>query len=583
MRVTQLVTKSLRSDPPEAEIASHRLMLRAGLVYQVAAGIYACLPLGWRSLRKIENIIREEMDAAGGQELMMPALQPMELWEQTGRTASFGDNLFSLQDRRGRQMVLAPTHEEVVTGIVRANVQSYRDLPVILYQIQTKFRDEPRPRAGLVRVREFSMKDAYSFNADDDSLEDSYQAMAQAYRNIYRRCALPVLMAEADSGAIGGKDSHEFVLPAAAGEDTVITCPACGYTANAEKAEALHPDVAAEAEESLKEVSTPGIKTIAELAQFLAIPAQKTFKAVFYMADGELVFVTIRGDLEVNEVKLKNALHVDELRLADDREVEAAGLVAGSASAIGITGIKRVGDPSIARGNNFVVGANKPDTHIRGANYPRDFQVDILTDIALAQPGQLCPICGQPLEAIRGIEVGHIFKLGTFFSETLGAGYLDREGSQQSITMGCYGIGVGRLLAAAIEQNHDDKGIIFPAPIAPYQVHLVGLNLADDQVAVAAERLYQELQGLGIEVLYDDRLDQTAGVKLNDADLLGLPVRLVVSPRNLRDGTVELKGRTDENAGFVATDGVVAALRERLDASLVSPSDPSVEEPPVQS
>ena len=561
MKVTRLVTKSLRDDPPEAETASHRLMLRAGLIYQVAAGIYASLPLAYKSLRKIENIIREEMDRAGGQELLMPALQPLELWEQTGRGAAFGDNLFSLEDRRGRPMVLAPTHEEVVTGIVKANVQSYRDLPVILYQIQTKFRDEPRPRAGLVRVREFAMKDAYSFNADEESLDDSYQAMAQAYKNIYRRCGLPVLMAEADSGAIGGKDSHEFILATPTGEDTVITCPACGYTANAEKASGVYHELSAEDEESLEEVSTPGVKTIDGLAQYLNISDEKTFKAVFYMADGEVVFVTIRGDLEVNDIKLKNALRASDLRLADDQEVAKAGLVAGSASAIGIHDIKRVGDLSITRGNNFVVGGNKPDTHLRGANYPRDFQVDILTDIALARPGQGCPNCGQPLEAVRGVEVGHIFKLGTFFSEALGANYLDREGQHQPIIMGCYGIGVGRLLAAAIEQNHDDKGIMFPAPIAPYQVHLVGLNLADEQVAEEAERLYQELKDQGIEVLYDDRTDQTAGVKLNDVDLLGLPVRLVVSPRNVKAGVVEFKQRLDETSSLVPAGEVVATLQ----------------------
>ena len=564
MRFTRLLTKTLRSDPPEAETASHRLMLKAGLIHQVAAGIYSYLPLAWRSLRKIENIIREEMDAAGGQELMMPTLQPMEMWEHTGRRAAFGDNLFSLEDRRGRAMVLAPTHEEVVTGIVRANIQSYRDLPVILYQIQTKFRDELRPRAGLVRVREFDMKDAYSFDADDASLEESYQAMATGYRNIYRRCDLPVLMAEADSGAIGGKDSHEFILATPTGEDTVITCPGCGYTANAEKAVASYKDVPVEREQSLEEVSTPGVKTIAGLAQFLDIPSDKTIKAVFYLGDGEVVFVAIRGDLEVNEVKLKNTLHADELRLATDEEVAAAGLVAGSASAIGLTGIKRVGDVSITQGNNFVVGANKPDTHLRGANYPRDFQVDILTDIALAEPGLLCTQCGQILESVRGIEVGHIFKLGTFFSENMGALYLDREGQQQPITMGCYGIGVGRLLAAAIEQNHDERGIIFPAPIAPYQVHLVGLNLSDEEVSTVADRLYKDLWDRGIETLYDDRMDQAAGVKLNDADLLGFPVRLVVSPRNLRNGVVEVKRRWEEQATTAPVDEVVGTVLQLL-------------------
>ena len=566
MRFTRLLTKTLRDDPPEAETASHRLMLRAGMIHQVAAGVYSYLPLAWRSLRKIENIIREEMDAAGGQELMMPSLQPVELWEHTGRKAAFGDSLFSLEDRRGRPMVLAPTHEEVVTGIVKAHVQSYRDLPLILYQIQTKFRDEPRPRAGLVRVREFDMKDAYSFNADDDSLDDSYQAMAQAYRNIYRRSGLPVLMVEADSGAIGGKNSHEFILPATSGEDTVIICSGCSYAANAEKAAASYVELPAEPEQPLEEVSTPGVKTIAGLAQFLGVPEEKTFKAVFYMADDELAFVTIRGDLEVNEIKLKNVLHCSQLRLAGDEEVKAAGLVAGSASAIGLNGVRRVADPSITQGSNFVVGANKPDTHLRGANYPRDFQVDILADIALAQPGQLCLECGRKLESTRGIEVGHIFKLGTFFSDSMGAQYLDRDGRQQPMTMGCYGIGVGRLLAAAIEQNHDERGIVFPAPLAPYQVHLVGLNLAQEDVAGAADSLYQELWEQGFETLYDDRPDQAAGVKLNDADLMGLPVRLVVSPRNLKNGVVELKGRQETEAVTVAADQVVATLRQWLNS-----------------
>ena len=564
MRLTRLVSKTLREDPPEAETASHRLMIKAGLIHQVAAGVYAYLPLAWRALRKIENIIRQEMDAAGSQELLMPTLQPTELWEQTGRRAAFGDNLFELEDRRKRPMVLAPTHEEVVTNIVKSNVQSYRDLPVILYQIQTKFRDEPRPRAGLIRVREFAMKDAYSFNSDDASLDESYEAMAQAYRNIYRRCNLPVLMAEADSGAIGGKDSHEFILATPTGEDTVITCPGCGYTANAEKATSVFPDLEREGELTLEPVDTPGVKTIAALAEFLEIPEAKTLKAVFYAGDGEVIFVTIRGDLEVNEVKLKNTLHVNELRLATDDEVKAAGLVAGSASPIGITGMKRIADPSITAGSNFAVGANREDTHLKNANYPRDFAVDELTDIALAQPGQLCSKCGAALEATRGVEVGHIFKLGTFFSEKLGAMYLDQSGQQQPIIMGCYGIGVGRLLAAAVEQNHDDKGMVFPGPIAPYQVHLVGLNLNDEAVSQAAEELYQELWDQGIETLFDDRVDHAPGVKFNDADLIGLPIRLVVSPRNLANGTVEIKGRTEESAEQAPLGQVVEAVAARL-------------------
>ena len=564
MRLTRLVSKTLRDDPAEAETASHRLMLRAGMVLQVTSGVYSYLPLAWRALRKVESIIREEIDAAGGQELRLPVLQPAELWEQTGRNVAFGDNLFTLQDRRQRPLVMAPTHEEVITNVARANVQSYRDLPLMLYQIQTKFRDEPRPRAGLIRVREFDMKDAYSFDADEEGLDVSYQAMAQAYRNIYRRCGLTALMAEADSGAIGGKDSHEFLLLTSSGEDTVITCPRCHYAANVEKARSVLPAVDDELEQELEAVSTPGVKTIAALCEHLGIPPQRTLKAVFYKADDQLVFVTVRGDLEVNEVKLKNALVASDLRLATDEEVAGARLVAGSASPVGLEGVRKVADPSIQAGANFVAGANRPDTHLRNANYPRDFQVDLLADIVMAQPGQGCPHCGGPLEAARGIEVGHIFKLGSFFSEALGAHYLDQEGQLRPMLMGCYGIGVGRLLAAAIEQNHDDRGIVFPSPIAPYQVHLVGLNLNDAAVCQAADALYQQLWDAGLDTLYDDRQDQTAGVKLNDADLLGLPVRLVVSPRNLRSGMVEIKGRASADAIMVGADEVVQRVREEL-------------------
>ena len=567
MRFTQLISKTMRTEPAEAETASHRLMLKAGMIDQVASGVYSYLPLAWRSLRKIEAIIREEMDAAGGQEIRMPVLQPAELWQETERYSAFGDNLFTLDDRRGRAMVLAPTHEEVITKIVRTNIQSYRDLPAILYQIQTKFRDEPRPRAGLIRVREFDMKDAYSFDADEESLEASYQAMAQAYRNIYRRCGLSTLMVEADSGAIGGKDSHEFILPTPSGEDTIISCPKCGYGANIEKAQGVVPSLLTEDLLPMEQVSTPGVKTIAELCDYLGIPPAKTLKAVFYSADGEVVFVTLRGDLEVNEVKLKNALHCRDLRLAGEGEVAAAGLVAGSASPVGMERIKRVGDESIRSGANFAVGANLPDTHIRNANYPRDFQVDILSDISTAQEGHGCTRCGTPLESTRGIEVGHIFKLGTFFSEKLGAYYLEREGQQRPIIMGCYGIGVGRLLAAAIEQNHDDSGIIFPAPISPYQVHLVGLNLADPSVAQAADELYKRLWKQGIETLYDDRLEEAAGVKFNDADLVGLPLRLVVSPRNLKQGSVEIKSRQDKDATLAPLGEAVEYIAARTPIS----------------
>jgi len=562
--ISQLISKTLREDPVEAETDSHRLLLKSGMIYQVASGIYAFLPLAYRSIRKIEQLIREEMDSTGAQELFMPTLQPEELWEQTNRRSAFGDSLFSLSDRRNRTLVLAPTHEELVTNIAKANIQSYRDLPVILYQIQNKFRDEPRPRAGLVRVREFAMKDAYSFNADEASLDESYQSMAKAYKNIYERCALPVLMAEADSGAIGGKDSHEFIFPTDTGEDTVITCPNCQYTANAEKAVSSHPDSNKPSPLPLSEVITPDIKTISSLAEYLEIESSETLKSVFYRADRELAFVIIRGDIEVNEVKLKNTLHCSDLRLASDDEIINAGLVPGYASPIGIKNIKIIADKSISTGTNFVVGGNSPDKHFRNANYPRDFQADSISDIALAQAGDLCAICNTILEATKGVEVGHIFKLGTFFSETLGALFLSQDGQQYPIMMGCYGIGVGRLLSAIIETNHDDRGIIFPASIAPYQVHVVGLNLSSEDVATPANEIYKQLWAEGIETLFDDRLDATAGVKLNDADLLGIPIRVVVSPRNIENKMIEIKSRRDTEPHLVPITSLISHIKSIL-------------------
>ncbi len=554
---------TLRDDPAEAELASHRLMLKAGLIHQVSSGIYSYMPLALRSLRKIEGIIRDEMDAAGGQELRMSVLQPRELWQQAGRDEEYGPDMFRLEDRRERPLVLAPTHEELLTTIVRANVNSYRDLPVTLYQIQTKFRDEPRPRGGLIRVREFDMKDAYSFDIDEEGLDLSYQAMARAYRNIYRRCGLPAIVAEADSGAIGGKDSQEFIVLAEAGEDTIALCESCGYAANAEKAEFVRPPRDSEPERPVEEVHTPGIATIAELAEFLDVPADETLKAVFYVADGEVVFVTIRGDLDVNEIKLRNVLGATDLHVATPAEVEEAGLVAGSASPVGLSGVRTVADESIDAGSNFVAGANREDYHLRNVNHPRDFQIDLLTDVGLAQEGHGCSKCGTALVARRGIEVGHIFKLGTRYSEALGASFPDEDGARKPIIMGCYGIGVGRLLAAAVEHSHDERGMVMAPAIAPYDVQLVALNVRNEEVAKAAEAMYGDLQAAGFEVLYDDRED-SAGVKLNDADLLGLPVRVVVSPRNLKRGEVEVKGRSASEATMVLGDQVVRAVRELL-------------------
>ena len=564
MRMSRMFGKTLRNDPAEAELVSHRLMLRAGMIYQVSTGVYSYMPLALRSLRKIEQIIREEIDAAGGQEVYMSALQPLEFWETSGRSEAMGSELFRLRDRRERPLVLAPTHEELLTYMVKANVNSYRDLPLIIYQIQTKFRDEPRPRGGLIRVREFDMKDAYSFDIDEAGLDVSYDAMAQAYRNIFSRCGLETIEVEADSGAIGGKDSSEFILVADAGEDTVLICPTGDYAANAEKAVFAKPQQDAEPLLPIEEAHTPGIKTIEELCEFLDEKPSKTLKAVFYMASDELVFVVIRGDLEVNEIKLSNVLGgVPDLRLASPEEVQEHGLTAGSASPIGLDGIRVVADESIDMGSNFLAGANRPDYHLRNTNHHRDFKADIVTDIALAQPGDACEKCGTELVMRRGIEVGHIFKLGTRYSDVLEAHYPDESGEPHLILMGCYGIGVGRLLGAAIEQNHDENGMTLPASIAPYQVSLVALNMQNETVSESAQALYDQLRAAGLEVLFDDR-NESAGVKFNDADLIGLPVRLVVSQRNIRDGVVEVKGRSSSEPETVAAADVACKVKSML-------------------
>ncbi len=561
MRISKLFGKTQREAPAEAETVSHQLLLRAGMISQIAAGVYSYLPLAWRVLKRIETIIREEMDAAGGQELMMPVLQPLELWQTTGRDQAFGKGLFTLCDRRDRDLCLGPTHEEVVTKLVSQYVTSYRDLPLLLYQIQTKFRDEPRPRAGLLRVREFTMKDLYSFDVDEAGLDRSYQRMLEAYQNIYARCGLPTLLVETDSGAIGGKDSHEFMLVTETGEDEVIHCSACQYCANVEKAQSIKRKMPDEAALPLEEVATPGAATIEEVSRFLKITPDRTLKAVFYIADGDLIFVVIRGDLEVNEIKLKNAVKCNELRLATQAEVAAAGIVAGAASPVGLRGVKVIADDSVTSGANFVAGANKPETHLKNVNYPRDFSADVMTDIARACAGEECPQCHGKLLATRGIEVGHIFKLGTFLSQKLGAFFTDPNGVEHPIVMGCYGIGVGRLLAAAIEQNHDDKGIIWPPAIAPFDIYLCPLYLDNPQVSATAEKIYGDLAAAGWEVLFDDR-EESPGVKFNDADLMGIPIRVTVSPRTVEKGSVEVKQRAEKQAELVPLTDLIARLKE---------------------
>jgi len=558
VRISKLFGKTLREVPADADTASHRLLVKAGMINQLAAGVYSYLPLGWRVLRKIENIIREEMDRAGGQEINMPVIQPFEIWQQSGRDKM--DVLFTLYDRRERKMVLGPTHEEVITQLAARYIQSYRDLPKMLYQIQVKLRDEPRPRGGLIRVREFHMMDLYSFDIDDAGLDASYDEMVRAYQKIYDRCCLKIMLVDADSGAIGGKDSREFMAVAESGEDEIIYCPECNYAANAEKAVSVKEKIENGEPLPVEEVATPGMGTIEEVAGFLKIPHSHTLKAVFYIADGQMVFVVIRGDLEVNEIKLNNLLKAAELRMATESEVIEAGLVAGAASPVGLKGFKVVADDSVTSASNLVAGGNKPDTHVKNVNYPRDFKADIVADIAAARAGDRCPGCGGVFASTRGIEMGHIFKLGTLYSEKFGAMYLDETSELRPVVMGCYGLGLGRLMAAVIEGNHDDKGIIWPVSVAPYHVHICPLYREDTKVAEIADKLYEELETAGLEVLLDDR-EESPGVKFNDADLLGIPYRVTVSPRTLEKDSVEFKKRSQKDYELVPLGEIADKLK----------------------
>ena len=561
MRMSRMMLKTLREAPAEAELPSHKLLLRAGLVVPVAAGIYSYTPLGWRVHRKIEDIIRQEMDRSGAQEVHLPALQPREPWVQSGRDASMDAVLFRLNDRRERAFVLGPTHEEMVSLLAARHIQSYRDLPVTLYQIQTKFRDEARPRGGLIRVREFAMMDAYSFDSDWEALDQSYQLAYDAYFRIFERGGVPVIPVEADSGAIGGKDSQEFIFLTESGEDTILLCDSCGYAANAEKAEFRIPPAVASEPLAMERVHTPGQKTIAELAKFLNIEERQTAKAVFVMADGKPVFVVIRGDLEVNEVKLTNALKATNVRPMEDREVEAAGLVAGSASPVGISGIQVVADQSVVDATNLVAGANEVDWHLRNVNYGRDWTAALVADFSLARDGDRCARCSGTLHEQRGIEMGHVFKLGTMYAEALDVRFLDQAGQRNETVMGCYGIGVERMLAAVIEANHDKDGIIWPKDVAPFDVHIVALDLEELAVERTLTQLEEDCEKAGLSVLIDDR-DDSPGIKFKDADLLGMPVRLTVGPRALAKGGVELRVRRTGEMEIVPADQVVARLKD---------------------
>jgi prolyl-tRNA synthetase len=560
MRQSNLFGRTLRDTPSEAEVLSHQLLLRAGFIRQLMGGSYSMLPLGLRVGKKIEAIIREEMDAIGGQELLLPVVQPGELWRESGRFELYGDDLARLTDRNERDLVIAPTHEEAITDTARRELRSYRQVPLLLYQLQVKFRDEPRPRAGLLRVREFTMKDAYSFDRDEAGLEQTFRQVEAAYRRIYQRCGLDAIAVEASSGMIGGSDTLEFQVLSAAGEDTLILCESCGYTANREIARFAKDASDASATPAFSEVLTPECKTIEQLANFLNLETKQTAKAVFFHApERGLIFAVVRGDHEVNEEKLAALAGVSSLRVATSEEIEAVGAVPGYASPIGVQGAYVIADEAVVNAAGLVAGANKAGYHLLNVLYGRDWQADQVGDITLARAGDACERCGHALSEKRAIEVGHIFKLGTRYSAAMNATYQDDQGKEQVLQMGCYGIGVGRLLATVVETHHDERGLVWPEALAPFQAHLVCLGSGDELVA-AADQLYAELRAAGIDVLYDDR-DDAAGVKFNDADLLGIPWRVVVSARNLKAGQVEVKRRDSEEKQFIALESLVNHLR----------------------
>ena len=568
MRATNLYAPTLRNTPAEAEIASHQLMYRAGLIRKSAGGMYTYLPLAWRTIRKIEQIIREEMDAAGGQEIMMPILQPSELWEESGRWGAYGAEMIRVKDRHGREFCMGPTHEEMITALVRDEVRSYKQLPLMLYQIQDKFRDERRPRFGVMRSREFIMKDLYSFDKDIAGMNESYRKMSVAYTNIFTRCGLNFRAVEADSGAIGGGHSEEFTVLAPEGESRIACCDACSYAASDEKA-ALRPiDGAAEEALPLEKVATPDAHTIAMLAEYLRIPVEKTIKAVAYQTEEDvLILAFLRGDHEVNEVKLANAVGAQELRMADDAAIRAAGGWPGFMSPIGIKeGTCIVVDETAMRMHNAVSGANEQDFHYINVNPKRDFGEVTVTDIRLVAEGDLCPACGAGhLHIGRGIEAGQIFALGTKYSEAMGATFLDEAGKTQPLQMGCYGIGVGRTMAAAIEQNHDEHGIIWPRAIAPYEVVVVAVNAKAEEQLTYAEEIYEELHAAGVDVLLDDRRER-AGVKFNDCDLIGYPVRIAIGPKTIENGTIEVKIRKSGELVNFARDTYLKGVQDMLAA-----------------
>lgn len=564
MRFSQMFSPTLRETPAEAEIISHKLLVRAGFIRKSSAGIYSYLPMGQRVLKKIENIVRQEMDGAGSQEIMMPILQPAELWLESGRWYVYGGELMRLKDRHDRDFCLGPTHEELITALVRDELNSWRQLPLRLYQIQNKYRDERRPRFGLMRGREFVMKDLYSFDRDEAGLDQSYQEMFDAYVRVFSRCGLDFRSVEADSGAIGGSFTHEFMVLAESGEAEIIYCSECSYAADGEIASAQVPSAQKAEEGEMMLVATPGQETIQEVAAYLQIPESSLIKTLFYEADGKIVCVLLRGDRSLNEIKLKNALNCLELDMADNQDVlKITGCKPGYVSPIGLTGnIPVYADDEVRMMVNGVAGANQKDYHFKNVKPGRDFKIDVTGDFRQVQPGDACPKCGEKLKSARGIEAGQVFKLGTKYSEKMNLYYTDENGEKKLVVMGCYGIGVSRTLAAAVEQNYDKDGIIWPIAIAPYHVVVVP-TATDGEIYQAAMDLYQKLQAAGVETVIDDR-DERAGVKFKDADLIGYPVRITVGKKWTEAGQFELKQRREKEAELLepqaAIDRVLALI-----------------------
>ncbi|MBE7413939.1 MAG: proline--tRNA ligase [Deltaproteobacteria bacterium] len=559
MRYSRMLLPTLKESPADAEVISQKLMIRAGMIRKVAAGIYNLLPLGHRVVRKVEAIVREEMNRAGAQEVLMPMVVPAELWQESGRWDAYGKELLRLKDRHEREFCLGPTHEEVITDMVRREVRSYRELPLNLYQIQTKFRDEIRPRFGLMRGREFIMKDAYSFHATPESLDREYENMHRAYTRIFERCALQFRAVEAETGAIGGRFSHEFMVLADSGEDSIASCTRCGYAANIERAEVREPHPERPLGElPVERVSTPGMRTIEEVSAFLKAAPSAMIKTLIYETDRGIVAALVRGDHQLNEFKFRNALNAAWVRLADEAAVErATGAPAGFAGPVRLK-VPVYADHAVRRIFDGVTGANEKDAHLVHVSAARDFPGASYADIRNALAGDMCPRCEGAFEIRRGIEVGHIFKLGTKYSEAMGATFLDEEGRERPAIMGCYGIGVGRTAAAAIEQNHDEAGIIWPGPLAPFDCEVLPVNVNDEGTKKTAEALYERLSS-ELEVLLDDR-DERAGVKFKDADLIGIPVRVVVGERNLKQGKVELKVRKTGETKLVGIEEVSAEV-----------------------